>query len=96
MHQQSSGPGQRQQAQVLEGMAQPLQEPEAAVEGGEHPAMDAEVDDPLEVAIGGIGGVGGPVPADWHGGKEQGPQTLDPFSPSVETSGQLTDGTPVR
>ena len=51
---------------VWEGMSDSLNEPNAAVESCEGAGMDAKIDDPFEMAIGRILGIGRAIPTNRH------------------------------
>jgi hypothetical protein len=68
MHQECPRPGEAEPAQMGPGVPQFLYEPKAAVDGRKQGRMHGEIDDACEVPIGGVGRIGGSVPADGHGG----------------------------
>ena len=72
MHQQQGQPAQAEPGQVAPGMAQLLHHPQTAVDGGIQGPVQGEVHDSIEVAIQGIFGVGGSVPADRHRNRSEG------------------------
>jgi len=49
------------------GMPQILNHPKAAVEGGKECCMERQIDDSLEMSVGGVFGIGRAVPTDRHG-----------------------------
>jgi|TARA_B100001059_G_scaffold74556_1_gene72137 hypothetical protein len=49
------------------GVTHPLHKPKPAVDSGKCPGVKAEIHHPVEMPVGGIVWIGGPVPAERHG-----------------------------